>query len=142
VLYPVFREHLVEEEFLRGSVLQQPRTDFGITSLKLIIEAKILRHESDFKAVEEQIAGDLGLYFSEGNRYDRLLVYIYDDCDQHRPELYAVLQHALKGRDARIEDVVIVRRPHVMPSRKDRRPAKNTTAKTTASRQAARRTPS
>lgn len=121
VLYPIFREDLVEEEFLQGSVLQQPRTDFGIVSLKLIIEAKILRQAADFKAVEQQIAGDLGLYFKDTARYDRLLVYIYDDCDEHHPELYQTLQHALRSRDPRIDDVVIVRRPNVMPSRKGRR---------------------
>jgi len=48
-------------------------------------------------------------------------VYVYDDCDRHTPENYTLLRDALKSRDPRIEDVVIVRRPSVIPSRADRR---------------------
>lgn len=121
VLYPVFRENLVTEEYLRGSALQQPRVDFGITNLKLLIEVKHARQPSDFKEFESQIAADLGLYFRDTNRFDRLIVYVYDDCDRHTPENYTLLRDALKSRDTRIEDVIIVRRPSVIPSRAERR---------------------
>jgi hypothetical protein len=121
VLYPVFRDSLVSEEYLRGSALQQPRADFGIISLKLLIEVKHARQPSDFREFESQIAADLGLYFRDTSRFDRLIVYVYDDCDRHAPENYTLLRDALISRDKRIEDVVFVRRPSVIPSRADRR---------------------
>jgi hypothetical protein len=119
-LYPVFREKLVDEIVLSGCELLQPRADFGITNLKLIIEVKILRTKADFTNFEEQIAGDLGIYFSEPDRFDRMIAYFYDDCDTHYPELYEILGGALQRRDARIEDVVFVRRPSMIPSRSSR----------------------
>lgn len=122
ILYPIFGENLVDETVLPGYGLLQPRADFGITNLKLIIELKILREKRDFESVEEGIAGDLGIYFSELHRFNRMIAYIYDDCDKHYPELYDILRNALKKRDSRIEDILIVRRPSMIPSRKLRNP--------------------
>lgn len=121
VLYPIFREQLVDETVLPGYGLLQPRADFGITHLKLIVELKILRTRADYAAVEEQIAGDLGIYFSDPYRFERMIVYLYDDCDKHYPELYDILRNALCQRDPRIEDVVIVRRPSMIPVRESRK---------------------
>lgn len=119
-LYPVFKEQLVDEMVLPGYGQLQPRADFGIVNLKLIIEVKILRAKADFTNFEEQIAGDLGVYFSEPDRFDRMIAYFYDDCDTHYPELYEILGNALQRRDTRIEDVVFVRRPSMIPSRSSR----------------------
>jgi REase_DpnII-MboI len=119
-LYPIFKEQLVDEIVLPGYGLLQPRADFGIVNLKLIVEVKILRTKADFKNFEEQIAGDLGVYFSDLDRFDRMIVYFYDDCDKQYPELYEILCSALQKRDARIEDVVFVRRPSMIPLRSSR----------------------
>ena len=120
ILYPIFSSDLRDEQYLPGYGLAQPRYDLGIVSLKLIIEVKFVRQKSDFKAVEEQIAGDLGLYFEDLDRFNRLIVYIYDDCDTQHPELYDVLRSVLMQRDQRIVDVVFVRRPGMMPARGER----------------------
>jgi len=119
VLYPIFRSDLVDETYLPSWGNVQPRADLGIVKLKLIIEVKIARQPSDFNDIEEQVAGDLGLYFKDTNQYDRMIVFVYDDCDQHRPERYASLRSALMQRE-RIEDVIIVRRPGMMPNRNAR----------------------
>jgi hypothetical protein len=119
VLYPIFRSDLVDETYLPSWGNVQPRTDLGIVKLKLIIEVKIARQPSDFNDIEEQVAGDLGLYFKDTSQYDRMIVFVYDDCDQHRPERYASLKNALMHRE-HIEDVIIVRRPGMIPNRSAR----------------------
>lgn len=48
-----------------------------------------------------------------------MLVFIYDDCDKHHPEKYESLRKALKQRP-QIEDVIIVRRPGMLPNRNER----------------------
>lgn len=119
VLYPVYGSDLVDEEYLPSWGNVQPRADLGILKLKLIIEVKIARTPGDFGDIEEQVAGDLGLYFKETARFDRMVVVVYDDCDTPRPERYDALRNALKGRD-RIEDVLIIRRPSMIPNRGER----------------------
>lgn len=121
MLYPAFGDQLRDEQYLPGFGLKQPRYDFGIIALKLIIEVKILRVPGDFKKVEEEIAGDIGLYFSDPQRFDKMVAYIYDDCDVHQPERYASLQTAILQRDARVKAVVIVRRPGMLPDRNQRK---------------------
>jgi len=116
ILAPVYGADLVDETYLPHTGQVQPRADLGILSLRLIIEVKILRTPGDFRAVEEQVAGDTGLYFREPARFDRMVVFIYDDCDRPRPERYATLATALKRRE-RVADVVIVRRPGMIPDR-------------------------
>ena len=124
VLYPIYGVNLVDEEYLPGYGQVQPRFDLGITSLKLIIEVKFARERRDFADIEEQVAGDLGLYFKSIEQFDRMVVYVYDDCDRQYPERYDALKNALENREP-IEAVVIVRRPSMIPSRDQRRPLKS-----------------
>ncbi len=119
VLVPVYGADLVDEHYLPHWGQVQPRCDLGILSLKLIIEVKIVRTPADFRLVEEQVAGDTGLYFREPGRFDRMVVFIYDDCDRPQPERYAMLVTALTRRE-RVADVVIVRRPSMIPDRQAR----------------------
>ncbi len=119
MLYPVYGSDLVDETYLPGWGNVQPRADLGIIKMKLIIEVKIARGPSDYADIEEQVAGDLGLYFKETDRFDRMVVFVYDDCDLYRPERVDGLRNALRQRE-RIEDVVVVRRPSVIPNRNDR----------------------
>ncbi len=85
----------------------------------MIIEMKIVRTPADFRIVEEEVAGDTGLYFREPGPFDRMVAFIYDDCDRPQAERYAGLMAALK-RQERIADVVIVRRPSMIPDRQAR----------------------
>jgi hypothetical protein len=119
VLYPIYGSALVDERYLPNWGNVQPRVDLGITSLKLIIEVKIAREPADFAEIEEQVAGDLGLYFKDPGLFNRMIVFIYDDCNKHSPEKYESLRSALKQRE-RIEEVIIVRRPSMLPDRNKR----------------------
>lgn len=122
VLEPRFGDQLIDEQYLPGYGQKQPRFDFGILSLKTIVEVKIARSVADFSRIEEEVAGDLGLYFSDPSRYDRMIVYIYDDSDAPRAERYDTLRSALKHRDIRVGEVIIVQRPGMIPPRDKRTP--------------------
>lgn len=119
-LYPVFGADVRDEQYLQGFGLVQPRYDLAVVSLRLIIEVKMARAKGDFTKIEEQIAGDLGIYFSDTERFTSMIVYVYDDCDITYPELYDILGNALTQRDPRIQGVVIVRRPSMIPPRNRR----------------------
>ena len=121
VLYPYFIDQLEGEQYLRGFGLRQGRFDFAITSLGLIVEVKVIRKSSDVSRLETEIAEDLGLYFKEGNPFETMIVYIYDDRDTPEPEKYPAIRNALKLRSERIVDVVIVQRPSMIPNRNNRR---------------------
>jgi hypothetical protein len=120
LLYPFFREQLEDEQYLRGFGLRQGRFDFAITSLRLIVEVKVLRTSDDIKELEAQVTDDLSLYFKESNPFDSMVIYIYDDRDKPEPERYPAMQDAFKRRSSRITDVVIVQRPSMIPNRDQR----------------------
>lgn len=122
ILEPRFGDQLFDEQYLPGYGLKQPRFDFGVANLKTIVEVKIARAARDFPKIEEEVAGDLGLYFSEPDRYDRMVVYVYDDSDRPHPEQYDTLRSALRQRDPRIVDVIVVQRPGKLPDRNERQP--------------------
>jgi hypothetical protein len=122
ILEPRFGDQLYDEQYLPGFGQKQPRFDFGLANLKTIVEVKIARTHRDFPKIEEEVAGDLGLYFSEPERYDRMVVYVYDDSDRPHPEQYDTLRSSLTQRDRRIVDVIIVQRPGKMPNRNARQP--------------------
>lgn len=120
VLYPYFVDQLEGEQYLQGFGLRQSRFDFAITSLGLIVEVKVMRTSSDVNQIENEIAEDLALYFKEINPFRTMIVYIYDDRDDPEPEKYSVIRDALKRRSPRILDVIIVRRPSMIPNRDKR----------------------
>jgi hypothetical protein len=119
VLYPIFGAELVDEQYLPGWGLVQPRLDLGIKSLRLIIEVKIARTPRDFKKIEEEVAGDTGLYFKDPALFNRMIVFVYDDSDKPEPQEYDSLRNALVERSG-IEDVIVVRRPSMLPDRTQR----------------------
>lgn len=55
-------------------------------------------------------------------RYDRMVVYVYDDSDRPYPEQYNTLRSAPTQRDRRIVDVIVVPRPGKIPNRDARQP--------------------
>ena len=119
ILYPIYGPHLVDEAYLPNWGHKQPRADLGITSLKLIIEVKYARQPADFKKIEGEVGDDVGLYFKDTDLFDKMIAFIYDDCDQHRPEKYDGLKNALMKRE-HIEDVIIIRRPGMITPRNAR----------------------
>ncbi len=75
VLWPYFGDQLEDEQYILGFGLRPGRFDFAITSLRLIVEVKVLRTSGDLNDLEAQIADDLSLYFREPNPFqfdDRL----------------------------------------------------------------------
>lgn len=122
ILEPRFGDDLVDEQYLPGFGQKQPRCDFGVIGLKTIVEVKIVRSAADFPKIEEEVAGDLGLYFSDPERFDRMIVFVYDDSDKVHPERYDTLRSALQLRDERVNDVIIVQRPGMIPGRSLRGP--------------------
>lgn len=120
ILYPYFGEQLEDEQYLQGYGLRQGRFDFAIISLRLIVEVKVLRTSSDVNDLEAQIADDLSLYFKPPNPFESMIIYIYDDRDAPEPEKYPAIRVALKRRSERIVDVIVVRRPSMIPNRAGR----------------------
>lgn len=90
MLYPIYRDSLRDEQYLLGFGLKQSRYDLAVVSLETIVEVKFAREPRDFEAIEEEIAGDLGLYFADPRILKRMVVYVYDDCDDATPERYAI----------------------------------------------------
>jgi len=122
ILEPRFGDGLVDEQYLPGYGQKQPRFDFGIRELKTIVEVKIARRPDDLSRIEEEVAGDLGLYFTNLQIWDRMVVYIYDDSNVPHSERYDTLRSALLQRDPRIRDVVFIQRPGMIPPRNRRAP--------------------
>jgi len=121
VLYPIYGGELVDETYLANWGLTQPRADLGILKLKLIIEVKFVREHSDWSNLEGEIGVDLGLYFKDTGRFDRMIIVVYDDTNDYRPERCDGFRNALMRRDKdKIEDVIFIRRPGMLPDRNQR----------------------
>ena len=120
VLAPYFKDDLVDEKSLPNYGLREGRFDFGILSMKLIIEVKVIRNSNEAKKLDAEILDDCGIYFNDGSPFDRMIVYIYDDMDKAEPEKYPIIKDTLIRVSSRVKDVVIVRRPSAIPSRKNR----------------------
>jgi len=86
----------------------QPRVDFGIPSLRLLIEAKFARTRSTLKETVNEIAQDNSNYFATPGPYDRLLVFVSDNAGHS--EDHAQVREGMRKYD-RVVDAVIVSRP-------------------------------
>jgi hypothetical protein len=115
VLWLILRSYfpdVVDEDALPKLGHSTYKADFGIPSLKLIIEAKFAAGKEDFKKIEKEVQEDCIPYLRD-LRYESLVVFIYDDSA-------SVQEHDITRR-ALIEipgivDVVIVSRPSQLPS--------------------------
>ena len=121
ILYPHFGASLTDERYVDSSGTVQPRIDFGIRDLKLVIEVKVVRNWSDAKKIEAEVREDCGHYFEEPDKWERMVVYVYDDADRSEPERWYSLRDALMRFDRRIVEVVIVQRPSCLPPRAERK---------------------
>lgn len=101
-------EDLVDEDTLPKFGHSSYKADFGIPSLGLLIEVKMVRKAQDFKKVEKEIMEDSIGYLQQTRRYSKLLVFIYDESS-------SVQEHGTTRQDLSkiqaMEDVVIVSRP-------------------------------
>lgn len=107
MLAPVFPD-LRREEYAPQVGPIQPRVDFGIPSLRLLIEAKFARTRSALKETVNEIAQDNSNYFTTPGPYDRLLVFVWDN--GAHSEDHAIVREGMRKYD-RVVDAVIVSRP-------------------------------
>jgi hypothetical protein len=110
ILWLILRSYfpdVVDEDALPKLGHSTYKADFGIGSLKLIIEAKFVTSKDDFKKIEKEVQEDCIPYIRD-LRYESLIVFIYDDSasvQEHDTTRRALLE--IPG----IVDVVIVSRP-------------------------------
>lgn len=107
MLAPVFPD-LRREEYAPQVGPIQPRADFGIPSLRLLIEVKFARTRSALKETVNEIAQDNSNYFTTRGSYDRLLVFVWDN--GAHSEDHALVREGMRKYD-RVVDAVIVSRP-------------------------------
>ncbi|MGC1782071.1 MAG: hypothetical protein WA708_06100 [Acidobacteriaceae bacterium] len=116
ILWLILRSYfpdLVDEDTLPRLGHSTYKADFGIGSLKLIIEAKFASCKEDFKKIEKEVQEDCIPYLRD-LRYDSLVVFIYDDSvsvQEHDITRRALLE--IPG----IVGVVIVSRPSQLPAK-------------------------
>ncbi len=107
ILSPIFPD-LKREEYAAQIGPIQPRIDFGIPSLRLLVEAKFARDRSALKNMINEIAQDASNYFTTPGAYDSLLVFIWDN-EGHTQD-YDLVISGLRQFE-RVIDAVIVGRP-------------------------------
>jgi hypothetical protein len=113
ILWLILRSYfpeVVDEDALPKLGHSTYKADFGIASLKLIIEAKFASSKDDFKKIEKEMQEDSVPYLRD-LRYQSLIVFIYDDSasvQEHDTTRRALLE--IPG----MIEVVIVSRPSQM----------------------------
>lgn len=112
ILRSVF-DDVVDEDTLPKLGHSTYRADFGLPSLRLLIEVKYVRQAADFKKIEKEVLEDAAAYLLHTQeRYDRILVFIYDHSSSVQE--YSVTKNALLLLP-QIENVIIVSRPSQLP---------------------------
>jgi hypothetical protein len=123
ILWLILRSYfpdIVDEDTLPKLGHSTYKADFGIGSLKLIIEVKFATSKDDFKKIEKEVQEDCIPYLRD-LRYESLIIFIYDDSasvQEHDTTRRALLE--IPG----IVEVVIVSRPsqltpkHAVPQRR------------------------
>jgi len=124
ILWLILRSYfpdVVDEDALPKLGHSTYKADFGIGSLKLIIEAKFATSKDDFKKIEKEVQEDCIPYLRD-LRYESLIVFIYDDSasvQEHDTTRRALLE--IPG----VVAVVIVSRPsQLAPKSKPPQPTK------------------
>lgn len=128
MLRPVFLD-VEDEDALPKFGHSTYRADFGIPSLGLLIEVKYARSSAAFKDIEKEVLEDIVPYLQTPERYNRIIVFIYDDSAS--VQVHETTARALR-RVPGISGVVIVSRPSQLPVDQ----TKSQPAKKNATRQA------
>jgi len=116
ILWLILRSYfpdVVDEDALPKLGHSSYRADFGIPSLRLIVEAKFATSKDDFKKIEKEVQEDCVPYLRD-LRYESLLIFIYDDSasvQEHEITRSALLE--IPG----VIDAIIVSRPSQLPRR-------------------------
>jgi hypothetical protein len=124
ILWLILRSYfpdLVDEDALPKLGHSTYKADFGIGSLKLIIEVKFASSKDDFKKIEKEVQEDCIPYLRD-LRYESLVIFIYDDSasvQEHDITRRALLE--IQG----IVGVVIVSRPSQLPPKNSVAPETN-----------------
>ena len=111
-IFPILKSHFedLEDEFhlpRLGSIEYKP--DFGIPSIKLLIECKYLRVKIDIKKIQKEIHDDVMGYLKASKQYINLIVFIYNSKNIPIPDKFVKDVEKIKG----IKKVIIV--PGVYP---------------------------
>jgi hypothetical protein len=110
ILWIILRSYfqdVVDEDALPKLGHSTYKADFGIPSLRVIVEAKFASAKQDFKKIEKEIQEDCLPYLRD-LRYESLIVFIYDDSASVQE--HAITRDALRQLPG-IVDAVIVSRP-------------------------------
>lgn len=116
ILWLILRSYfsdVVDEDALPKFGHSTYKADFGIGSLKLIIETKFASSREDFKKIEKEVQEDCVPYLRD-MRYESLIVFIYDDSasvQEHETTRHALLE--IPG----IVEVVVATRPSQLPAK-------------------------
>jgi hypothetical protein len=109
-LAPIFPD--LEKEFYTPPIgPKHPRADLGISSLRLIVEAKFMRVSDRPQDIIEQIAADASYYRAEGSSWEHLVPFIWDD--SRRSETHEGIRQGL-AKIIGVWDTVIISRPGKM----------------------------
>lgn len=114
MLRPTFPD-LEDEDALPKFGHSTYKADFGIPSLGLLVEVKYAHSAGEFKSIEKQVLEDIVPYLQTPERYNRIIVFIYDDSSS--VQVHDTTIQALR-RAPGIEGVVIVSRPSHLPQNK------------------------
>lgn len=111
-IFPILKSHFkdLESEFHLprfGDIEYKP--DFGIPSIKLLIECKFLRDKADIKKVQKEIHDDIIGYLKTSKQYENLIIFIYNSKNIPISDKFTKDIKGIKG----VEDLIIV--PGVCP---------------------------
>ena len=90
-LYPILKSHfndLEDELYLPQFANISYKPDFGIPSLKLLIEIKYLRKKPDLNKVQKEINDDSVGYIKSSDKYKLIIVYIYNSSNMPIEDKY------------------------------------------------------
>lgn len=107
MLAPIFPD-LDDEQYLAKIGYKNPRADFHIPSMKLIVEAKFLRPGDPMQKVIDEISSDASLYSAMGNDCAGIIPVIWDDSARSHEHDY--LRQGLR-KLPNIVDAIVLSRP-------------------------------
>jgi len=113
MLAPVFPD-LRREEYMSQVGPIQPRVDFGIPSLRLLVEAKFARTRTALKETVNEIAQDNSNYFTTPGPYDRMLVFVGDN--SAHSEDHATVRDGMRKYDSVVDAIIVSRPGHIRES--------------------------
>ncbi len=106
-IYPILKSQfpdLEDEMHFSSYAASKYIPDFGIPSLKLIIEAKYLRRKADWKTFQRQIHDDILGYSNSSQIYKKIIFFIYKDSHIIEPDKF---RKDLIRKNKNILDIII-----------------------------------